>query len=329
MDATRRDVMGMAGGVAAAAMLARSAPLAAAPKLGSPAKTMYWVATVTPCDKDGRFDPGALVAILQWHKQCGADGVVVLGTSGEFASFSVAERKAIAEVALKNKNGLNIIIGPGTPNIVETIEIAKHAEANGADGLLVIPPFYFNAPPLDGLTRYYSMLFDQVRLPINLYHIPGTSEVPITLDLLKNLSHYPHLAGIKDSSGSPEGFAAFVKGFPQLNMRAGTSNNLEYALDNGMGTILADGNMFSKKCADIFTAYRAKGDWRGAIQKLRAANQLMRGASQGGNTYAAMKYVLSLEMGTAQSFARVPYDQLSDVQKASLKAALAQVKAMG
>jgi 4-hydroxy-tetrahydrodipicolinate synthase len=241
-EATRRDALALLGGAAAAT--AATAGLAGAaqaaqgrgggrggPRLGSPSKTMYWVASVTPCNANGQFDPGAMRAIMQWHKSQGADGVVVLGTSGEFPSFSMAERKTVTEVALKNRNGLNIIVGPGTSNIVETIELSRHAEANGADGLLVIPPFYFNTPPVAGLTAYYRQLFEAVRIPINLYHIPGTSEAPITLELMNNLRQYPHLAGIKDSSGSAEGYAQFVSAFPALNMRCGTSNNLEPALE--------------------------------------------------------------------------------------------------
>ena len=205
METTRREALGLAA-VGAAALAASAGAAGAAPNLGSREKVLFWAAAVTPCDKTGRFDPGAMKDVLAWFKHNGADGVVVLGTSGEFPSFSVAERKLVAETALKNKVGLNVIVGPGTPNIGETVELAKHAQDHGADGLLVIPPFYFNNPPVDGLTRYYSMLFEQVRIPINLYHIPGTSEAPITLELLKNLSRYPNLAGIKDSSGNAEGY---------------------------------------------------------------------------------------------------------------------------
>ncbi len=327
MDTNRRETIGMIGGVAAAGMLA-AGPAAAQVRLGSSAKTMYWVATVTPCNSKGVFDPGAMAAVLQWHKSQGADGVVVLGTSGEFASFSVAERKMITETVIKNRNGLNVIVGPGTTNIVETIDLAKHAQATGADGLLVLPPFYFNEPPLDGLTAYFKMLFEAVSIPINLYHIPGTSEVSVTVDLLKNLAQYPHLAGIKDSSGSAEGYAKFVEALPNRNMRCGTNNNLEVALDHGMGTILADGNQFSGKCANIFKAYRAKGDWKGEIMKLRAAQRTIREANMGGNTYAVMKYVLSQQMGGPMMYPRVPYPPLSDSQMASLKEGLAKVKDM-
>jgi 4-hydroxy-tetrahydrodipicolinate synthase len=328
----RRETLGLAAAGVAAASLLGGAPAAAQMggprRLGSKEKVAYWVATVTPCDAKGQFDPGAMKAVLDWHNKCGADGVVVLGTSGEFPSFSVAERKRVTEVAIQHKGKLNVMVGPGTSNIVETIDLAKHAQDVGADGLLVIPPFYFNQPPIEGLTDYYTRLFEAVSIPINLYHIPGTSEVSITLDLLKNLMKYPHLAGIKDSSGNAEGFAEFLKGFPELNMRCGTSNNLIPAVEAGMGAILADGNMFSDKSADIFTAYRAKGDWKAKLAHLRAAGGIMREHHMGANTYAAMKYVLSLRMGGPMMYARTPYPQLTDAQKVSLKAGLEKVMQM-
>lgn len=332
MNMTRRETLAIAAGVAAAGALGAAAPAAAqmgARRLGSKNKVMYWVATVTPCDARGQFDPGAMKAVMEWHQKCGADGVVVLGTSGEFASFSVAERKLITETAMQHKGNMNIIVGPGTSNIVETIDLAKHAQSVGADGLLVIPPFYFNQPPLEGLTDYYTRLFEAVSIPINLYHIPGTSEVSITIDLLRNMLQYPHLAGIKDSSGDPEGFAQFLKNFPELNMRCGTSNNLIPAVEAGMGAILADGNPFSDKCADIFTAIRARGDWKAKLAHLRAAQGIMRDYNMGANTYAQMKYVLSLRMAkegfSPMMYARTPYPQLTDAQKASIRAGLDKV----
>ena len=327
MNTTRRDTLGLFAGVAAAGMLARAGAAQAAPRIGSKTKTLYWVASVTPCNKKGEFDPGAMADIMAWHKKCGADGVVILGTSGEFPSFTVKERRIVAETAMKHRNGLNIIVGPGTTTIADTIELAGHAKAIGADGLLVIPPFYFNEPPLEGLTDYYKRLMDAVDLPTNLYHIPGTSEASISVELLEALKGYDHLAGIKDSTGSVEGYKKFVAAFPQLNMRCGTNNNLEVALDNGMGTILADGNQFSAKCANIFKVFHARGDWKAELAKLRAAQRAVRDAAQGANTYATMKYILSLEMGGPEMYARTPMPQLTEAQRTSLKAALATVNA--
>jgi 4-hydroxy-tetrahydrodipicolinate synthase len=111
-------------------------------------------------------------------------------------------------------------------------------------------------------------------------------------------------------------------------MRCGTSNNLIPAVEAGMGAILADGNPFSDKCADIFKAYRAKGDWKAKLAHLRAAQGIMRDHNMGANTYAQMKYVLSLRMGGPMMYARTPYPQLTDAQKASIKAGLDKVMAM-
>lgn len=324
MDTTRRDAMGL-GALAAAAALGASGKAAVAATPAAATKTLFWTASVTPCDKSGRFDPGAFKDVLAWFKLQGADGVVVLGTSGEFPHFSMAERKLITETAIRHKAGLNVMVGPGTSNLPETIELARHAQDNGADSLLVIPPFYFNNPPVDGLTRYYSALFEAVRIPINLYHIPGTSEASISLELLKNLSQYPHLAGIKDSSGNAEGYRAFVEGFPALNMRTGTNSNLEQAFAHGMGAILADGNVFTRLCADVFMAYRAKQDIKPALERLRTAQRGVQGL---GGAPAAMKYGLSLQMGGPPIYPRLPLVEPGTEQKASIKLALDKLKDM-
>ena len=96
MDTNRRTTLGLFAGAAAAGLLANAGAAQAAPRFGSKTKTLYWVASVTPCNKNGDFDPGAMAEIMAWHRKCGADGVVILGTSGEFPSFSARERRFIA-----------------------------------------------------------------------------------------------------------------------------------------------------------------------------------------------------------------------------------------
>jgi len=329
MTTTRRDAMSMMGAAAAAAIVA--GPTQASPvarNLGSTSKTLFWVASVTPCDKNLKFDAGAYKDILAWFKQNGADGIVVLGTTGEFPNFSVAERKRIAEVALANKLGMNIIVGPGTSNYPDTLELAQHAEAIGADGLLVVPPFYYKKPPTEGLIRYFSMLFEQVHIPINLYHIPDTSGVPISHELLRALQHYPNLAGIKDSNGPADEYAAFVKAFPDLNMRTGTENNIEYALAHGMGAICADGNVFTAALGQVFAAFHAGKDYHAPYRKYLAMQKLMEDLHTGIDDYGPMKYALSLEMGGPQTYARLPGVEVTEAQKAAIKEGLSRMKQM-
>jgi 4-hydroxy-tetrahydrodipicolinate synthase len=290
-------------------------------------KMLFWVAASTPCDKELKFDPELYKDLLAYLKSQGADGVVVLGTTGEFPSFSFAERKKIAETALKNRNGLNIIVGPGTANFPETLELSKHAEDNGADGLLIVPPFYYKHPREEALKKYYSMIFEQVKIPINLYHIPFASGVPISHELLHSLEKYPNLAGIKDSVDDAEVYHRFVSEFPKLNMRTGTDVNLKYALDHGMGAILAEGNNFTKQIAAVFAAKRAGKDIDEAIAKLHAATKLLRAG--GVDEYGPMKYALSLQMGTRQFYQRPPNSDVTEEQKGKIKEALEEIKKMG
>lgn len=339
MQTTRRTFLGAMGAAAAmgvvgsgdadralgsAAPHPRRTTSAIPPAAGD--KQLFWVAASTPCDKNLNFDAELYKDVLSFLKQNGADGVVVLGTTGEFPSFSVAERKKIAEVAFKNRDGLNIIVSPGTANFPETLELSLHAQDNGADGLLVVPPFYYKHPKPDGLARYFSMLFDKVKIPINLYHIPFATGIPISLDLLHSLEKYPNLAGIKDSSSDEDEYHKFVAEFPKLNMRTGTTHNLKYAMDNGMGAILAEGNNFTALIATVFSAKRSGKDIGPPLEKLQAALKLLRAG--GVDEYGPMKYCLSLQMGTRQFYQRPPNVDVTEEQKAKIKEALDEIKKM-
>jgi 4-hydroxy-tetrahydrodipicolinate synthase len=235
------------------------------------------------------------------------------------------ERKRIAEAAFKNRNGLNIIVCTGTSNFPETIELSQHAAANGADSLLIVPPFYYKDPPLEGLVRYYSMIFEKVSIPINLYHIPFASGIPISHQLLHALEKYPNLAGIKDSVEDAAVYQHFVQEFPNLNMRTGTTENLKPALEHGMGAILAEGNVFTKQIAAVFAAKRAGKDIDEPLNKLEAAMKLMGPSLE---EYGPMKYALSLQMGTRLSYPRPPNTDVTDEQRAAIRQAWEQIRHM-
>ncbi len=328
MQTTRRTFLEALGATAALSAAGMSALPTARTNVAqaSTEKCLFWIAALTPCDKNLKFEEALYRDMLAYFKEQGADGIVVLGSTGEYPSFSVAERKKIAETALKHRNGLNIIICSGTTNFPETIDLSQHAAANGADGLLIIPPFYFKQPPLEGLVKYYSLIFEQVSIPINLYHYPRMSAVPVTPELLHSLEKYPNLAGIKDSNGDAPEYEQFVKEFPKLNMRTGTGNNLKRALETGMGAILAEGNLFTRQIANVFAAKRAGQDIDAPLAKLRD----MQAALRPGNVFSfgPMKYALSLQMGSTQSYQRPPHPDVTDEQKTKIREGLQQIKAM-
>jgi 4-hydroxy-tetrahydrodipicolinate synthase len=328
METTRRTFLEGLGAVTALSAVGLPASVAAQPAkpAASADKCLFWIAAATPCDKKLKFEEDLYKDMLAYFKAQGADGVVVLGSTGEYPSFSVAERKKVAEIALKHRNGLNIIICSGTSNVPETIELSQHAAANGADGLLIIPPFYYKQPPLEGLTRYYSLIFEQVSIPINLYHYPRMSAVPVTPELLHSLEKYSNLAGIKDSNGDAPEYEQYVKEFPKLNMRTGTGNNLKHALENGMGAILAEGNLFTRQIAAVYAAKRAGKDIDAPLARLRDMQAVLRPAGVG--SFGPMKYALSLQMGTRQSYQRPPHPDATDEQKAKIREGLQQLKQM-
>jgi 4-hydroxy-tetrahydrodipicolinate synthase len=335
MQTTRRTFLGAMGAAAALGVVGEraipeahgAAPATRTVPTASGEKQLFWVAASTPCDKNLNFDPELYKDVLAYLKENGADGVVVLGTTGEFPSFSVEERKKIAESAFKHRNGLNIIVSPGTANFPETLELSKHAQENGADGLLIVPPFYYKHPRVDGLTKYFSLIFEKVTIPINLYHIPFATGIPVSLELMHSLEKYPNLAGIKDSSSDEEEYHKFVAEFPKLNMRTGTTHNLKYAMDNGMGAILAEGNNFTALIAAVFAAKRAEKGIAEPLAKLETALKLLRAG--GVDEYGPMKYALSLQMGTRQFYQRPPNSDVTEEQKAKIKEALEEIKKMG
>lgn len=321
MQTTRRNFLGTMG-VAASAMAAADSPKTAAP----PAGPRLYVAAVTPCDSRGRFDDVLYRDLMPFFKEGGVDGILVLGTTGEFPSFSVAERKRIAETALKHRSGLEVMVQVGTPNLPETLDLLTHAQANGASQALCIPPFYFKNPSTEGLTKYYSQVLEASKIPVNLYHYPGMSAVPITPQLLHNLEHYPALAGIKDSTGNAQSYAALVQEFPKLNMMTGTENNLPAALAAGKGAILVSANLFPRHASACFEAQRKGQDVAAAYAKLREVNALSR--VQGGGGAAAIKFALAAH-GFRESYVRLPQVDLTAEQKEQLKSRFAQIKALG
>lgn len=320
MQTTRRNFLGAVGVAASAMAASRDAKTGA-----TPTGPQLFVAAVTPCDSHGKFDDATYRDMMPFFKEHGVDGVLVLGSTGEFPSFSVAERKKIAETALKHRSGLAIMVQVGTPNLPETLDLLMHAQANGADQALCIPPFYFKNPSTEGLTKHYSQVLEAAKIPVNLYHYPAMSAVPITPKLLHNLEHFPMLAGIKDSTGNAEEYAGMVKEFPKLNMMTGTENNLPAALAAGKGAILVSANLFPRQAAACFEAQRKGGDVAAAYAKLREANAL--GRVQGGGGAPAIKYAL-MAHGFRESYVRPPFLDLTDEQKAQLKPRFGQIKAL-
>lgn len=313
MSATRR--MFVSGMTAA---LAASRPPAANAKPGK--NPRFLPAALTPVDGNGRFDAGLARDLLAMLQQNGADGVVVLGTTGEFSSFSAAERRKILEAMMKAKGALDVFCHVGCSNLPDTLELLAHASGEGVEAALVVPPYYYKNPKVDGLERYYASVLNASRVPVLLYHIPATSGVPITHELIRRLSGHEKLYGLKDSSGDRDALLAYIKEFPKLNVFTGSPRLIATALQNGgAGAITGNGNVIPARTAAVLRAFRSGGDVALAQQRLDEAGQIS------GSDLPSMKFMLG-EMGLRPSHCRPPFATLTAAEQAELKTRAAKLK---
>jgi 4-hydroxy-tetrahydrodipicolinate synthase len=320
--------MSVAAAAAAQVASAKSMKQATTDPLKAP-RDRFWVAALSPLDSRGNFDNGANDEMMAFWKGAGADGALVLGTTGAGQSFSVAERKRILEGASRNKRGLDFIVGTGTANVAETIELSKHAADNGADSVLIVPPYYEKNPKGEGVVAYFDQIFAEIKTPVRYYHIPRTTGVPVDASVFEALAKYPNFVGVKDSNGDATEYEKIVAAVPGLSVLTGTDNLLEAALGHGNGCILASGNIYAKHIAAVFQAHRAGQDIKPALQSLTAVQGAYRtamGGTTGGGGEGVNKYALSVFLGINAANVRPPSVPVSDEMKPRIQAAIQQVK---
>lgn len=158
------------------------------------------VALVTPF-KDGKLDLDALKRLVDWHVEEGTSGIVPVGTTGETPTLSHSEHETVVAEVVKHANGrVKVMAGAGSNNTVEAIRLAKHAQDVGADGALVVTPYY-NKPTQAGLYAHFQAVHDATDIPIVIYNIPGRSIVDMSPATMGELAKLPRIVGVKDSTG--------------------------------------------------------------------------------------------------------------------------------
>jgi len=158
----------------------------------------------TPLDADLAFDEKAQTTHLKWLASEGLDGALILGTNGEFPSFSLSERRAVAEAAVAADSGLELILGIGSCALPEVLEMVDLASSLGYRAVLCPPPFYFRSAPARGIAAFFLEILERSSLPVLLYHIPQVTGVPISDEVLDLIGDHRNLIGVKDSTGDPE-----------------------------------------------------------------------------------------------------------------------------
>jgi len=163
-----------------------------------------YTAIVTPF-RDGGIDEAALAQLIEWQIESGVSGVVPVGTTGESPTLDHAEHTRVIEFAVQTARGrCKVIGGTGSNSTVEAIALTEEAEKVGADGVLLVTPYY-NKPTQEGLFRHYKAIAARTGLPIILYSIPGRCGIEIAVDTAVRLAREcPNIVSIKEAGGSVE-----------------------------------------------------------------------------------------------------------------------------
>ncbi len=158
------------------------------------------VALVTPF-KDGRVDYGALERLIEWQISEGTDAIISCGTTGEASTLSDIEQLSVIEFTVKKVDGrIPVIAGSGSNNTAHAMYLSKEIQYAGADGLLVVTPYY-NKATQSGLITHYTSIADYVDIPIILYSVKSRTGVNIEPETVAILSKHPNITGIKEASG--------------------------------------------------------------------------------------------------------------------------------
>ena len=180
------------------------------PAAGGPFGRML-TAMVTPMTAAGAIDyEGAARLATYLVEDMRNDGLVVSGTTGESPTTSDEEKERLLRAVIEAVGDRACVVaGVGTNDTAHTIELARQAERAGADGLLVVTPYY-NKPPQDGLYAHFTAAADATGLPVLLYDIPGRCGVPIATDTLVRLAEHPRIVAVKDAKGDIGGTSAVL-----------------------------------------------------------------------------------------------------------------------
>jgi 4-hydroxy-tetrahydrodipicolinate synthase len=279
-----------------------------------------FTALVTPF-KNGTVDEKAFRALVVWQIDEGTSGLVPVGTTGESPTLSHDEHKLVVEWCIAEGRGrVPVIAGAGSNSTREAIDLAQHAEKAGADGVLVVTPYY-NKPTQEGLYQHFKAINDAVGIPIILYNIPGRSVIDMSVDTMKRLYELKNIAGVKDATASmarvSQQRAALGPDFVQLSGEDATA--LGFMAHGGHGCISVTSNVAPRLCAEFQSAC-LRGDYAAALKvqdKLMPLHQNLFIET----SPSPVKYALSA-LGKCDDTVRLPMVALSDKSKAAVRDAM-------
>jgi len=280
-------------------------------------------ALITPF-RDGKVDVQAFRKLVEWQIDQGTHGLVPCGTTGEAPTLTYDEHKQVIEVCIEAAaNRVPVIAGTGSNSTAEAIELTRHAKEAGADGVLVVTPYY-NKPTQEGLYLHYKAINDCADIPIIIYNIPGRSVVDMSVDTMARLFKLSNIVGVKDATANmarvSQQRAAMGSDFIQLSGEDATA--LGFMAHGGTGCISVTANVAPALCAEFQLACLA-GNFRLALQlqdRLMPLHEALFVESNPG----PVKYAAS-KLGLCNGETRLPLAPIAAASRKRVDDALATV----
>ena len=280
-------------------------------------------ALITPL-RDGKVDEAAFRTLLERQIAAGVHGVVPMGTTGESASLHPDEHRRVVELCVEIAAGrVRVIAGAGSSATDKAIELVRHAKTVGADGALVVTPYY-NRPSQAGLAAHFEAVAEAVQLPVLLYNVPGRTGVDLANETVARLAAHPNIVGIKDATGDL-GRVSWMRANirdQQFDLISGDDPSfLGYQAQGGVGVISVTSNVAPEAMVALYEAaaagdYATARDWQDRLIGLHKALFL-------DNSPSPSKYALArLQLCTEE--VRLPLAPTADAVKPAIDRAMAE-----
>jgi len=282
------------------------------------------VALITPF-KNNKLDEDCYISLIHHHLSSGTSGLVPAGTTGESPTLNHEEHERVIELCVKESKGkISVLAGTGSNSTEEAISLTKYAERIGANGALVVTPYY-NKPTQEGLYQHFKAINDNCSIPIIIYNIPPRSVVDMSVDTMSRLFELKNIIGVKDATGDLNRVDQQRKkmgpDFIQLSGEDGTA--LEFNLRGGVGCISVTANVAPKLCAEFQEASIAKNN-SNLLSKAKIINDKLMPLHKSlfiESSPSPVKYAASL-LNLCSDEVRLPLVKITNETKNEVKSAM-------
>jgi 4-hydroxy-tetrahydrodipicolinate synthase len=263
---------------------------------------------------------------IEFLLSCGIHGIVPCGSTGESATLTFEEHEKVVQITVdKVKGRIPVIAGTGSNNTAEAVKLTKAAKDIGADGVLVISPYY-NKPNRAGLIKHYTKLAD-IDIPVIMYNVPGRTGQNLEPDLVAELAQHPNIVAIKEASGNISQISRIIEETQddEFAVISGDDNiTLPIMALGGAGVISVAANVDPRRMVSMYEAMK-QGDYQKALVLHFALSPLFRSMFIDTNPIPVKKAVELL--GMAGGPVRLPLDELDAKRTEQLKKVLATIPA--